>query len=126
MRRMLEQKKVPPAPPAKRPPLTVEPVPLSMEGAGETANRSPVPGNAAGTDHLPGLAQTLPEALRRRLPNRQLSVLSYAKDPEMRFVILNSEKINEGETSRDGLTLVTIRPEGAVLSFEGHLFFQPL
>jgi hypothetical protein len=97
-----------------------------MERASGTGNRNPVPGDATGTEGHPDLARTLPDAIRQHLPNRRLSVLSYAKEPEMRFVILNSEKINEGETSKDGLTVVTIRPEGAILSFEGHRFFQPL
>lgn len=114
VQRMLEQKEAASAPPPKGKSLALEPTPPPGEPMAESSG------------HNLGSAQTLPDAVQQRLPQRRMSVLSYAEDPAKRFIILNSEKINEGNTGREGLTVVTIQPGGAILSFEGHLFFQPL
>ena len=120
VRRMLERREGTSAA-AKRTPVTAR--------ENGTGNKVPVPPVVAATTpepRLPGLARTLPPAVRKRLPERRLTVLSYADSPALRFVILNSERLEEGATSRDGLAVVRIRPGGVILEFQGQRFFQPL
>jgi hypothetical protein len=38
-------------------------------------------------------------------------------DQTKRFVLLNGERLREGDTSRDGLDVISITPEGVVLSY---------
>ena len=49
----------------------------------------------------------------------------YVDQPGQRFVILNSRKLREGDTSPEGLGMQEILPNGVILSFQGHRFFIP-
>jgi general secretion pathway protein B len=51
------------------------------------------------------------------LPPATLNLHVFDADRTKRFVLLNGERLREGDTNRDGLTVVTITPEGVVLSF---------
>jgi general secretion pathway protein B len=51
------------------------------------------------------------------LPPATLNLHVFDADRTKRFVLLNGERLREGDTSRDGLTVVSITPEGVVLSF---------
>lgn len=66
----------------------------------------------------------LPKDVRKRLPEYIMSAHIYDKEPSKRFVLINGLKTREGEESREDITVVEIRPDGAVLSFEGNRFFQ--
>jgi len=66
----------------------------------------------------------LPKDVRKRLPEFIMSAHIYDEDPSKRFVLINGLKTREGEESREEITVKRILPDGAVLSFEGHEFFQ--
>jgi general secretion pathway protein B len=66
----------------------------------------------------------LPAEVRERLPEFVMSAHIYDKEPSKRFVLINGLKTREGEESREQITVEQILPEGAVLSFAGHRFFQ--
>ena len=66
----------------------------------------------------------LPKDVRKRLPSFVMSAHIYDEDPPKRFVLINGLKTREGEESREEITVVRILPDGALLSFDGHKFFQ--
>lgn len=70
--------------------------------------------------------QQLSASLRSRLPGRDISVHVYSEIPRERFVFINSRKMQEGESTSEGLTVEEILPDGIIFSFEGKRFFKPL
>lgn len=56
------------------------------------------------------------------LPLATLNLHVFDADPTKRFVLLNGERLREGETSRDGLQVMSITPEGVVLSYGNSSF----
>jgi hypothetical protein len=40
-------------------------------------------------------------------------------------VILNQARVEEGETTPDGVELREVRPDGVILEFKGQQFFYP-
>jgi general secretion pathway protein B len=75
-------------------------------------------------DAFPPQKLRLPKDVRKRLPEFIMSAHIYDEDPSKRFVLINGLKTREGEESREEITVKQILPDGAVLSFEGHEFFQ--
>jgi general secretion pathway protein B len=67
----------------------------------------------------------LPFTVRKALPQLRLSMHVYAADAAQRFVILNDSHLAEGEKTSDDVTLREVRPDGAVLEFQGKRFFYP-
>jgi general secretion pathway protein B len=67
----------------------------------------------------------LPLSFRQTLPQFRLDVHVYADDRARRFVMLNLERLSEGDLSADGLEVVEIQADGVVLYWEGQLFFMP-
>ena len=57
------------------------------------------------------------------LPPFRLTVHVFDADPGRRFVLINGQKYGEGSKTREGLTIETIRVDGAVLVHDGHPFF---
>ncbi len=107
-----------------RQPLQNPSPPLMVEPADRPS--SPATGQERASPPLPGPAHTLPYGIYQRLPKHRVTVLAYSKDRERRFVILNSNKMLEGERGAEGLQVEKILPNGVVLSFEGHRFFQQM
>lgn len=71
------------------------------------------------------LIHELPTDMQSRIPPRNIILQSYSDDPEQRFVILNSTKLYQGQSTVDGLQVLEIRMDGLLLEFEGRKFFQP-
>jgi general secretion pathway protein B len=59
-----------------------------------------------------------------RLPKFVMSAHIYDSEPSKRFVLINGLKTREGEESLQAIAVEQILPDGAVLSFDGHRFFQ--
>ena len=72
----------------------------------------------------PGTEHTLPSDVYRRLPKRKVSALAYSETPERRFVIVNSRKMVEKESTEQGLVVEEIVENGVIFSFQGHQFFK--
>ncbi|MGA9827450.1 MAG: general secretion pathway protein GspB [Rhodanobacteraceae bacterium] len=49
----------------------------------------------------------------------------YSPDPAKRFIVLNGDRHVEGDDINDDLSLVEIRPDGAVLDYKGQRFLLP-
>lgn len=69
--------------------------------------------------------QRLPKEVEERLPAFLLTVHLFDADPTKRFVILDGRKTRQGESSRNGILVQEILPDGVILVFDGHPFFQP-
>jgi general secretion pathway protein B len=64
----------------------------------------------------------LPAAVRQALPPMQILLHQYSPRPRNRFVTINNQTLQEGESVAPGLTLEQITPDGMVLSFMGYRF----
>jgi len=56
------------------------------------------------------------------LPIATLNLHVYDVDPSKRFILLNGERLRESDASRDGLKVLSITPEGVVLSYGSSSF----
>jgi general secretion pathway protein B len=56
------------------------------------------------------------------LPPLGLNFHAYTSQPSSRYILLNTEKLREGDISSSGLRLVSVTPEGAVLEWHGRSF----
>lgn len=66
----------------------------------------------------------LPKEVALRQPAFVMTVHVHEKERAKRFVVINARKYRQGDTTREGLIVDDILPDGAVLSFEGHRFFS--
>ncbi len=64
----------------------------------------------------------LPETVRRELPEFHISVMVYAERPEDRFLLLNGNRLAEGDEYQPGLVLEEIRRDGAIFSYRLYRF----
>ncbi|MFZ1576443.1 MAG: general secretion pathway protein GspB, partial [Chromatiaceae bacterium] len=67
----------------------------------------------------------LPREVEQRLPSFLLTVHIYDLEPAKRFVVIDGRKLRQGDSSRGGILVEEILPDGVALSFEGHPFFRP-
>jgi general secretion pathway protein B len=65
----------------------------------------------------------VPEAMREGLPDLRISVLVFAEQPESRFVLLNGERLREGEELPNGLLLEEIRRDRAIFNYRNYRFY---
>lgn len=64
----------------------------------------------------------LPPSVRKNLPDLDLSVLVFAETPGERFVLINAERYGEGDVVAEGVNLVRIARDGAVLEYDDYRF----
>jgi general secretion pathway protein B len=64
----------------------------------------------------------LPDTVRADVPEIKFSVLVYATDPADRFVLINGERLNEGDSTQPGLVVEEIRLDGVVFSYRLYQF----
>jgi general secretion pathway protein B len=68
----------------------------------------------------------LPLAIRRELPELNLSIHVFSAEPAERFVLINGERRREGESLGEGARLAEISRHGAVVDFRDYRFLlQP-
>jgi general secretion pathway protein B len=56
------------------------------------------------------------------IPEANLNMHVYDASPALRFVLLNGQRLREGEVSREGLRVEQILPSGVLLSTGGTSF----
>lgn len=56
------------------------------------------------------------------LPTADLNMHVYDANPALRFVLLNGQRLREGESSKEGLLLERITPEGVVVRYGSNTF----
>ncbi len=74
---------------------------------------------------VPPQERRLPREVEERLPSFLLTVHIYDLEPAKRFVVIDGRKMRQGDSSRSGILVEEILPDGVALSFEGHKFFRP-
>ena len=64
----------------------------------------------------------LPDSVRADVPEIKFSVLVYDKNPAVRFVLINGERLVEGDNHQPGLVVKEIRRDGVVFSYRLYQF----
>jgi len=64
----------------------------------------------------------LPDAIRENVPEIKFSVLVYAVDPADRFVLINGQRLAEGDNLQSGPAIKEIRRDGVVFSYRLYQF----
>jgi general secretion pathway protein B len=102
-------------------------------GAAKTAQSTsePAPSAAAGSppdtvsiEDAPAL-DTLPLAFQQSLPPLHLDVHGYTQKPADRFVVINMQRYQTGDTLKEGPKIIAITPQGVVLDYNGRRFLLP-
>lgn len=65
----------------------------------------------------------VPEKMREGLPDLRISVLVYAELPENRFLLMNGERLREGQELPNGLLLEEIRRDRAIFNYRNYRFY---
>jgi general secretion pathway protein B len=64
----------------------------------------------------------LPDAVRSEVPEIKFSVLVYAADPADRFVLINGQRLAEGDSAQPGLVVEEIQRDGVLFSYRLYRF----
>jgi general secretion pathway protein B len=64
----------------------------------------------------------LPDSVRSSVPEIKFSVLVYAAKPADRFVLINGQRLGEGDTAQPGLVVKEIRRDGVVFNYRLYQF----
>ena len=119
-------------------PMAASPVPPSalavQSAAPAAASAAPtpaVPANSTGSsvinpgsDNPPPL-DTLPLAFQQSLPPLHLDVHGYTARPAGRFVVINMQRYQKGDTLKEGPKVIAIVPDGVILEYQGQQFLLP-
>ena len=100
------------------------PNPADLEPALQPAASAAASGSAPPAGSLPLYAQIAAEP-GSTLPRLHLDLHVYSPLPGKRFVMINMQKLHQGDALADGVSVVTIRPDGVVLSYQGREFLLP-
>jgi general secretion pathway protein B len=108
---------------AAAPPSTVQPPSHGPTGStGPT--RSPGSAGSAQTSGVPS-RDDLVAAGQGGIPEANVSLHVYDRNPAARFVFVNGQRAKEGDVLANGIRVDEIRADGAVLSFRGARFLVP-
>ncbi|MDA8248122.1 MAG: general secretion pathway protein GspB [Rhodospirillales bacterium] len=69
--------------------------------------------------------QDLAAAPDSSLPRLHLDLHVYDANPRKRYVMINMHKLRQGDSLPDGVAVLSIRPDGVVLSYQGRQFLLP-
>lgn len=64
----------------------------------------------------------LPDAVRAEVPDITFSVLVYAAEPADRFVLINGQRLAEGDSAQPGLVVEEIQRDGVMFSYRLYRF----
>ena len=109
---------------APSPGAATPPDPADFEPALQPAASAPPSGAAQPSGSLPLYAQIAAEP-GSTLPRLHLDLHVYSPQPRQRFVMINMQKLHQGDALVDGVSVVQIRPDGVVLSYQGRQFLLP-
>jgi general secretion pathway protein B len=110
---------------------SASPAPAGPDGFGNTAADSAAyapavePAAGARTDANLPLYKQLESAPGDVLPRLHLDLHVYDPDPSKRFVMINMHRLKQGSSLPDGVKVISIRPDGVVLSYGGRRFLLP-
>ncbi|MDE2234229.1 MAG: general secretion pathway protein GspB [Gammaproteobacteria bacterium] len=89
-----------------------------------TAAQDQLSTSAANDGNIPAF-DTLPLAFQQSLPPLHMDVHSYSQDPAQRFVVINMQRYQTGDTLKEGPRVVAITPRGVVLEYDAQKFLLP-
>lgn len=92
--------------------------------AGGAIQRIPNPAAQGKPSNLP-LYKNVAATPGANIPQLSLDLHAYATDPQSRFVFINMQKLQEGQSTQTGVQVDRITPEGAELSYNGTQFMLP-
>ncbi len=107
--------------PDATPPAAPDPLLLPPPGAQRPPAPVAGPGPAATGDYVPRL-DTLPPQATAGLPVLNLDLHIYASDPAKRAVFINGRRYREGDSLPEGIEVVAITADGAVLRHRAQRF----
>ena len=104
--------------------------PGTRTGPGETHSKTAATGepvSAVPEKYHPGEPAPigywdLPDAVRADIPEIKFSVLVYAANPADRFVLINGQRLAEGDAAQPGLEVMEIRRDGVLFSYRLYRF----
>lgn len=64
----------------------------------------------------------LPDSIRANVPPIKYSVLVYDRNPAARFVLIDGERLTEGDSYQPGLMVKEIRRDGVIFSYRRYQF----
>lgn len=73
------------------------------------------------TDGIPWL-RDMPFEFRQAVPKMNINVFVYANEPAERFVLIDMVKYRTGQSTKDGVDIVEIKPDGLVVRYDGRVF----
>ena len=97
----------------------------NQDAPGMSSSRVPVAvDKPENTPHVPAPIGywELPDAIRAEVPEIRFSVLVYADSPDDRFVLINGQRLGQGDTIDAGLVVEEIRRDGVVFSYRLYQF----
>ncbi len=104
--------------------VEAKPVPGAEEGKSGASQPVPEsPGNTALVEskqepEVLSLNQA-PEVLRQKLSGLTLAAVSYAKDAQKRFVLVNNQMYREGDALPGGIVIEEITSDGIITAYQG-------
>lgn len=123
------------APAASAPPVAAAPSTATPVNRTAATPRPMTAGTVTRGDDMTGMGATgtaLPTATARTrddllaagdaVPEAVLSLHVYDPDPGARFILLNGQRLREGDTTGNGLRVLGIVPDGVVLDHRGNTF----
>jgi general secretion pathway protein B len=115
-----------PQPPPPRARTTTEPslvrrAPAASAAPAAAGARARVGPESAGVPSI----NELPTQAIAGLPRLNIDLHVYSPDPAQRFVVVNGQRLREGEALREGPTLERITADGVVLNHQGTRFLLP-
>ena len=84
----------------------------------------PATSPAIGASNAPPF-DSLPLSFQHSLPSLHLDVHSYSQNPADRFVVINMQRYQIGDTLKEGPKVINIVPQGVILEYNGQLFLLP-
>lgn len=91
-------------------------------GAGSKAKKAKAVEKFQPQDPEPITYWELPDAVREDFPEIKFSVLVYSEAPADRFVLVNGQRLSEGDSYQEGLVVKEIRRDGVIFSYRLYQF----
>lgn len=110
------------APAAPDPSLLPAPPAASM--AAPVTTRTQRAGTVTQDDYVPRL-DTLPAEATAGLPALNLDLHIYSSEPAQRAAFINGRRYREGDTTAEGVEVLAVTTDGAVLRYRGQRFLLP-
>ncbi len=101
-----------------------DPTPVKQQNAPASNAKARAPESILSPPQIPAPIGfwELPDSVRDQVPEIKFSVLVYARDPSDRFVLINGERLSEGDTYMPGLIVEEIRRDGVIFSYRLYRF----